>query len=130
MILATICTSLALYLGLGIDADPDMLDVMGTGDVAENDLDEEIAAQSVPPPATTTTTTQQPAFVKKSKKGVVDDWNADEDAIAAEENLSKEEVGNGTEGTDNEEYDKLMNVYKAFRKVKTEFDEKFKDMWA
>jgi hypothetical protein len=130
MVLATIATSIALHLGLGTDGDPEMLDVMGTGDAAENDADEKIAAAIVPDaPASPVATIQHIAPVKRSKK-VVDDWDAGEDAIVAEENYLKSEGLNGTGTTDDEEYDKLMNVYKAFRKLKTEFDEKFRAIWA
>jgi ATP-dependent RNA helicase DDX60 len=130
MVLATIATSIALHLGLGSDADPEMLDVMGSGDAAENDADEEIAAATVPDaPVKTAAPLQTAVPVRKSKK-VVDDWDAGEDAIVAEENYLKSEGLNGTGATDNEEYDKLMSVYKAFRKLKTEFDEKFRAIWA
>jgi len=130
LVLATIATSLALYLGLGSDADPEMLDVMGSGDAAENDGDEAMAADAIPDStAMKTTPAPQPTFAKKGKK-VVDDWDAGEDAIVAEENFLKSEGANGTGATDDEEYDKLMNVYKAFRKLKTEFDNKFREIWA
>ncbi|KAF4635469.1 hypothetical protein G7Y89_g2618 [Cudoniella acicularis] len=113
------------------EADPEMLDVMGSGDAAENDGDEQVAAKT----ETVTPTTQQQnapaqaAPVRKSKK-VVDDWDAGEDAIDAEEKFLENGGLNGTGATDDEEYDKLMNVYKAFRKLKTEFDEKFRAIWA
>jgi len=131
MVLATIVTSLALYIGLGNSDDPEMLDVMGTGDAAENDADEEIAAASVPlaPPATTTIINTQQALPARKKK-VVDDWDAGEDALVEEENYLKTEGQNGVGATDGEEYEKLLNVYKAFRKLKTEFDEKFRAIWA
>jgi hypothetical protein len=130
LVLATIATSLALYLGLGSDADPEMLDVMGSGDAAENDGDEAMAADAIlDSTAMKTTPAPQQTFAKKGKK-VVDDWDAGEDAIVAEENYMKSEGANGTGVTDDEEYDKLMNVYKAFRKLKTEFDSKFREIWA
>lgn len=108
-----------------------MLDIMGTGDAAENDGDEEIAAASVPAP-TVGTTPAPLVFAKKGKKGVVDDWDAGEDAIVAEEDFLKNEKGEegGRGETDDEEYERLMNVYRAFRKLKTEFDEKFRAIWA
>lgn len=103
---------------------------MGSGDAAENDGDEIMAAEAIPDttPAKTTSAPQQ-TFAKKGKK-VVDDWDAGEDAMAAEENYLKKEGENGPAATDDEEYDKLMNVYKAFRKLKTEFDAKFREIWA
>ena len=107
-----------------------MLDIMGSGDAAENEGDESMAADAIPDTvATKTTLAAQPAFVKKGKR-VVDDWDAGEDAMEAEENYLKKEGENGPEATDDEEYEKLMNVYKAFRKLKTEFDAKFREIWA
>ena len=130
MVLATIATSIALHLGLGTDADPEMLDVMGAGDAAENDADEKVAAATITDaPTTQALTNQAAAPVKKSKK-VVDDWDAGEDALVAQEDYLKSEGLNGTGATDDEEYDKLMNVYKAFRKLKSEFDEKFHAIFA
>lgn len=126
MILATIVTSLALHLGLHSDADPEMLDVMGSGDVAENDADAEVAAALVPEPGPTGgkfAPPVPPPAVKKEK--VVEDWGASEDALQAKEEHLKNESLNGTGATDDEEYDKLLNVYKAFRLLKTAFDEKF-----
>jgi ATP-dependent RNA helicase DDX60 len=129
MVLATITTSLALYLGLDSEADPEMLDIMGSGDAAENDADEEVAAKTEPEPVARSNAPTQAAPVRKSKK-VADDWGASEDAMVAEEDYLKSEGLNGTGATDDEEYDKLMNVYKGFRKLKTEFDEKFRAIWA
>lgn len=130
MILATIATSIALHLGLGNDADPEMLDVMGAGDAAENDADEKVAAATIPDaPGAAAVTAQAVAPVRKSKK-VVDDWNAGEDALVAQEDYLKNEVLNGTGATDDEEYEKLMNVYKAFKQLKAAFDEKFHAIFA
>lgn len=127
LVLATITTSLALYLGLGNASDPEMLDVMGSGDVAENDADEQVAAESIPEPAVKTTAGPQAPVIRKKK--VVDDWDAGEDALVAEEDYLKNEAET-VGATDDEEYDKLMNVYRAFRKLQTEFNSKFRLIWA
>jgi hypothetical protein len=130
MVLATVATSLALYLGLGNDSDPEMLDIMGTGDAAENEEDEQDAAAAIPDTlATNKSSTIQAPVVRKSKK-VVDDWDAGEDALVAEEDALKDAVLSGVSANDDEEYEKLMNVYKAFRKLKVEFDAKFLEIWA
>ncbi|KAE8449822.1 hypothetical protein EG329_007299 [Mollisiaceae sp. DMI_Dod_QoI] len=130
MVLATIATSLALHLGLDSGSDPEMLDVMGSGDAAENDADEKVAAATIPDaPTAKIINPDQPVQPKKSKK-VAEDWDTGEDALVAEEDYLKSRVGREMEGTDDEEYDKLMNVYKAFRKLKTDFDEKFRAIWA
>ncbi|KUJ17972.1 P-loop containing nucleoside triphosphate hydrolase protein [Mollisia scopiformis] len=128
MILATITTSLAIYLGLDSGTDPEMLDVMGSGDAAENDADEKVAAETIPDaPVANKTVTPDQTFQPKKNRKVAEDWDAGEDALVAEEDFLKSRVGKEMEGTDDEEYEKLMNVYKAFKKLKTEFDEKF---WA
>ncbi|PQE07733.1 DEAD DEAH box helicase protein [Rutstroemia sp. NJR-2017a BVV2] len=129
MILATICTSLALYLGLE-DSDAEILDVMGAGDEVENANDERLAEDGIqtvsvsPPPSLK----EQPKPVRGRK--VVESWDAYEDKLAAEEDYLQEELDNDAGATDDEEYEKLKNVYRAFRKLKTEFDEKFTAIWA
>lgn len=139
MVLATIATSLAIYLGLGNAEDPEMLNVMGTGEAAENEEDEkEAATAETDSTITTSTSTSKTSastaassvtFAKKGKK-VVEDWDAGEDAMAAEEDYLKTERENSSAVGDDEEYDQLMSVYKAFKKLKTEFDEKFLLIWA
>jgi hypothetical protein len=140
LVLATIQTSLANYLGLGKGGgDEDQLDVMGGGDAAENDNDEEEAANSVPVVAPAALTGVAPTGaqgltatgfpIRKGKKNVADDWDADEDAMVAKEKIDAEVLGPGVD-TDDEEYDKLMHVYRAFTKLKKEFDSKFREIWA
>lgn len=116
MVLATIVTSLAVYLGLGNNADPEMLDVMGSGDLAENDADADIAEEIITDPSAAA---KAPVMaiagqIKRSKK-VADDWDAGEDALVAEEDYRKTEAANATSTSDPEEYEKLMTVYRAFR---------------
>ena len=103
---------------------------MGGGDAAENDGDEKAAEVTIPEPTITNKfdAPKPPPIVKKKK--VADDWDAGEDEIAEEEAFNKAERENVLGGTDDEEFEQLMNVYKAFKKLKTEFDEKFKVIWA
>lgn len=133
LVLATICTSLALYLGLGPkgkEGDEEMLDIMGSGDAAENDRDEEEAAETMSLASSTPSAAQAPAApLRRGKKNVAEDWDADEDAIVALEKRVAEGDDGGI-GTDDEEYEKLMNVYRAFRKLRAEFDAKFREIWA
>ncbi|KAK6597799.1 dead deah box helicase [Botrytis cinerea] len=129
MVLATIATSLALHLGLGQDTDSELLDVMGAGDSVENENDEKMAEDSIPQAASGPPSEVQQAQPVRRKK-VVDDWDAGEDRLAAEEDYLEKEKESGAGATDDEEYEKLMNVYRAFRKLKTEFDEKFRAIWA
>jgi hypothetical protein len=133
LVLATIATSLALYLGLGPkgrDAEEEMLGVVGGGDADDNERDEQEAAETIVPATTTTQSTNLPPLLKKGKKGVVvaEDWDAaDEDDLEAPETQDMEAEQSRT---DDEEYDELMTVYRAFRKLKTEFDTKFLAIWA
>lgn len=148
MILATICTSLAIYLGIAsADSDAEMLD-MGAGEAAEAEADEQEAAalelasaSSVMSGTTNSKSTISSAssvasggkLFSKSKKKVADDWDADEDELTAEDKFRESEKANGS-GTgsksDDEEYEQLMSVYQAFKKLRTEFDEKFKAIFA
>ncbi|TGO55436.1 hypothetical protein BCON_0092g00190 [Botryotinia convoluta] len=129
MVLATIATSLALHLGLGQDTDSELLDVMGAGDSVENENDEKMAEDSIPQAVSGPSSEVQQAQPVRRKK-VVDDWDAGEDRLAAEEDYLEKEKESGAGATDDEEYEKLMTVYRAFRKLKTEFDEKFRAIWA
>lgn len=124
MVLATITTSLALYLGLGNDADPEMLDVMGSGDAQENEGDEQVAAAEEKTPTGPASNEQRQAPTIRKKK-VAEDWDAGEDALVEEEDFHKNESQSGTAASDSEEYEQLLNVYKAFKKLKAEFDSKF-----
>lgn len=129
MVLATIATSLALHLGLGQNTDAELLDVMGAGDSVENENDAKMAEESIPQAVSAPSTELQQAQPVRRKK-VVDDWDAGEDRLAAEEDYLEKEKESGAGATDDEEYEKLMTVYRAFRKLKTEFDEKFYAIWA
>jgi len=130
LVLATIVSSLSNYLGLGKSGEnEDMLDVMGSGDAAENDKDEEEAAASVTVNAPVAAPQTHAPLLKKGKKNVADDWESDEDKAVEREN-SGGAIGGGTPQNDDEEYDKLMNVYRAFAKLKKEFDLKFREIWA
>ncbi|KAA8565170.1 hypothetical protein EYC84_010910 [Monilinia fructicola] len=129
MVLATIATSLALHLGLGQDTDAELLDVMGAGDSVENENDEKMAEDAIPQTISAPSSELQPYQPVRRKK-VVDDWDAGEDRLAAEEDYLEKERESGAGVTDDDEYQKLMTVYRAFRKLKTEFDEKFRAIWA
>ncbi|QSZ32856.1 hypothetical protein DSL72_002436 [Monilinia vaccinii-corymbosi] len=129
MVLATIATSLALHLGLGQDTNAELLDVMGAGDSVENENDEKIAEEAVPQAVSAPASEIQQAPPVRRKK-VVDDWDAGEDRLAAEEDYLEKEKESGAGVTDDEEYQKLMNVYRAFRMLKAEFDEKFRAICA
>jgi hypothetical protein len=142
LVLATIVTSLAGYLGLSNgDIDEEMLETMGFGDVAENEDDGEMAEastttdsvsmQSMQSMHSTTSASSTTSLGSKNSKPVADDWDAAEDAIVAQQQLNDEEETRVAQfGTDDEEYKNLMKVYRAFKKLKTEFDVKFYEIWA
>lgn len=133
MVLATIVTSLGNYLGLGKGSgDEDMLDVMGSGDVAENDKDDEEAAAVAAPETSssgTATPTQTGLPVRKFKKNVAEDWDADEDKLSAQDKIDAQVEGDNN-ANDAEEYKSLMNVYRGFARLKNEFDAKFREIFA
>lgn len=138
LVLATIVTSLAGYLGLGKgDVDEEILETMGFGNLAENDDDEEMAetstfTTSVSAHSTHSTPSASSGMGVGSKKSkrVAEDWDAAEDAMVAQQQADEEEIKAAHFGTDDEEYKKLMKVYRAFKRLKTEFDTKFQEIWA
>jgi ATP-dependent RNA helicase DDX60 len=139
LVLATIVTSLAGYLGIGKgDVDEEILETVGFGDLAENDNDEEMAETSItttsastPPTLSTPSTSSSTGSVRKNSERVAEDWDAAEDAIVAQQQINNEEEGKAVNfRTDDQDYKKLMKVYLAFKKLKTEFDIKFREIWA
>lgn len=126
MVLGTITSSIANYLGLGFE-DPELLDIMGTGDAAENDEDEREAAAAEVSTETRALTSNAPKVFKPKKK-VADDWDAAEDEIGAHEAIHAPDDRPAV--SDEEEYDAMLKTFKAFSKLKNEFDTKFREMWA
>lgn len=141
LVLATIVTSLAGYLGLGSgDVDEEILEVMGGGDVAENENDErmdegksgEDAAETSRVPSASLALSQQGIAIRRNMLDEVpDDWDVDEDTFEAQPVADEEDdVTAPQPQADDAEYMKMMKVYVAFKKLKAEFDAKFLDMWA
>ena len=134
LVLATIVTSLAGYLGLGTgNVNEEILEVMGSGDAAENDGDEELAAETATSNPTSSVlpdpSIPPSSMQRNKKKKVADDWDADEDEMVAKEKMA-EETKTIKVVSDDEEYEAMMNVYRAFLKLKVEFDTKFRAIWA
>lgn len=136
LVLGTVCAALAVYLGVvmgGRDADDEMLGVMGMGDVAENEMDEKEAeevmggeeAKTGGPAAAVAGAAA--GVMRKGKRGVAEEWGEAEDKLQEEERMEEEWE---ERGTDSEEYERLLKVYRAFRKLKAEFDSKFLEIWA
>ena len=140
-VLATVVTSLTNFMNLGTESDLDFIDVRGGGDDDEEDLEDKLqgVADDVQGPATGSQGARGPAAqhnlpvqVAKKKKKVVDSWDDE-----AESESSEGE--NWDDGEDSEEeagevaWDEktgLLNVLKAFKLLKADFDTKFRAMWA
>lgn len=144
MVLATIVTSLSNFMNLGTESDLDFIDIRGGGDEAEEDREDKFLptdnASEITNLSGTTLNSgtgpvkqDLPVLTKKKKTKVVDSWEdeADEAEDSAEENWDD---GSEDEGTQEppawEEGAGLLNVLKAFRALKTDFDTKFRTMWA
>ncbi|KAH8807909.1 hypothetical protein F5884DRAFT_821438 [Xylogone sp. PMI_703] len=140
LVLATIVTSLAVHLGFGGDDDPDMLNVVGSGDAIQKEVDEKAAgaassegddANSTSSVSTTNKTPTKGVVVKQET--VADNWDESKDGEGSEEDSSsKSSLENDILAKEihDTDYRELLNVYKAFRMLQTEFNEKFKAIWA
>ncbi|KZM19932.1 RNA helicase [Ascochyta rabiei] len=144
MVLATIVTSLTNFMNLGTESDLDFIDVRGGGDDEEEEQEDKLlptgpggdeatgpqsGAQGVRGPAQ-----QQnlPIQLAKKKKKVVESWDEE-----AESSSSDGENWDDGEDSDEEkgevawdEQTGLLNVLKAFKLLKADFDTKFRAMWA
>lgn len=144
MVLATIVTSLSNFMNLTNESDLDFTDVRGEGDEAEERAEDKLlpedsgydTASTMSMATAKTETTQQnlPVQLKKKKK-VADSWDDDADEedfqadLAAEKEKKRMEVER-QEKPAWEEGAGLLNVLKAFKMLREEFDTKFRAMWA
>ncbi|PVH99267.1 P-loop containing nucleoside triphosphate hydrolase protein [Periconia macrospinosa] len=141
MVLATIVTSLSNFMNLSSDSE---LDVRGEGEGVEEAQEDKllpddsgyetgstISAASRGPAARNVL----PVQVKKKKK-VAESWDddADEEDLQAERAAKAERVEAELRALEEkpawEEGQGLLNVLKAFKALKEEFDTKFRAMWA
>lgn len=142
MTLATITTSFSNFLGLGSESDLDFIEVRGGGDDEEENREDKLLPTDPTAEATTANAnaankgpvkqelTIQPK--KKSKKVVAESWD-DEDDDSEESESEVEDEWDAADGQDApawEEGEGLLNVLKAFKALKEDFDTKFKAMWA
>lgn len=148
MVLATIITSLSNFMNLTSESDLDFADVRGEGDEEEERREDKFlpddsgyetaSTASMATSKTGGAPPQQglPIQIKKKKK-VAESWDDDadeedfQDEIAArneEKNKERERVM--PEKPAWEEGAGLLNVLKAFRMLREEFDTKFRAMWA
>jgi hypothetical protein len=143
MTLATITTSLSSFLGLANESDLDFIDVRGGGDDEEENREDKMLPSDTATEASATTTgssnkgpvkqdlTIQPK--RKLKKKVEESW---EDEMGSESEESEVEESWDAEDDDDkeppawEEGEGLLNVLKAFKALKEDFDTKFRAMWA
>ena len=138
LVLATITASLANFLKLP-ESDLSLTEITGEGDEHENLEDDKFAADSTDTESTATSTAtvdtgrtsimsgSSAGLRAKTKKKAKDSWddseNDEEDGQvtngAPEEDRSKEELERG-----------FLNVYKAMKKLRLEFDTKFRKIFA
>ncbi|KAH7313698.1 hypothetical protein B0I35DRAFT_355734 [Stachybotrys elegans] len=142
LVLATIVTSIANFLTKK-DSDLDdlaMMDVQDVGDILEEGVsgaDGDEYWTSAPPDATPTgamTMQKKPAKTGKKKK-VVDSWEDEEDESEESDESSDVDSSVGDNSTAPSSWDDdgergLLKVYKAFKLLQQEFDEKFRKEWA
>jgi superfamily II RNA helicase len=142
MVLATIVTSLSNFMNLGSDSDLDFIDIRGGGDEGEEEKEDKFlpndAASEITNLSGTTLNSgsgivkqEMPIQVKKKKAKVMDSWE-DEDEEESEEDVEEDwdaDEGDG-EAPAWEEGAGLLNVLKAFKALKEDFDTKFRLMWA
>ncbi|KAJ4411487.1 hypothetical protein N0V91_001271 [Didymella pomorum] len=140
MVLATIVTSLTNFMNLGTESDLDFIDVRGGGDDEEEDLEDKLqgvadaagpesGVQGARGPAQ-----QQnlPVQLAKKKKKVVESWD-DEAESESSEGENWDDGEDSEEETGEVAWDEqtgLLNVLKAFKLLKADFDTKFRAMWA
>ena len=140
LVLATITASLANFLKLP-ESDLSLSEITGEGDEHENLQDDQFAADSTTDTESTGTSTatadtgrtsvntgSSAGLKPKAKKKVVESWEDSDDDEGGdqeetngviEDNLSKEDLESG-----------FLNVYKAMKKLRFEFDTKFRKIFA
>ncbi|KAH0541683.1 hypothetical protein FGG08_003846 [Glutinoglossum americanum] len=147
LVLATIVTSLTNFMKLDrMDDDAVMADIAGQGDEMEEVADEK-AEEAAEGSADKLSSSKLPIRSKspepvrkiqqKKKEAVPDTWEGEEDIIADKEETAaaaadEESWGDSSEKSDvpPTTEDGLLNVLQAFKRLKGEFDEKFRAMWA
>ncbi|KAH8731978.1 hypothetical protein GQ44DRAFT_755334 [Phaeosphaeriaceae sp. PMI808] len=142
MVLATIVTSISSFMNLGTESDLDFIDVRGGGDEAEEDREDKFlpndAASEITNLSGTTLNSGNgqakqdlPVLAKKKKAKVMDSWD-DEDDEEVEEEVEEDWDADDADQEPQawEEGAGLLNVLKAFKALKEDFDTKFRTMWA
>jgi len=146
MVLATIVTSLSNFMHLSSESDLDFTDVRGEGEDAEERQEDKLLPPEDSGYETASTTSlahrndaekKTLAVQSKKKKKVADSWDADADEEELEEEIEAKREKKAAEVAKQkmekpawEEGTGLLNVLKAFKELKEEFDTKFRAMWA
>ena len=138
--LATICASLANFLKLP-ESDLSLLDVIGEGDESNNVEDDKFGGDSTTDTESTTasvatadtgrtsmTTASSTSTKSKPKKKVAQSWD---DSEVEEEDGPEETAGALGDDLSKQELEKgFLDVYKALTKLRSEFDTKFRKIFA
>ena len=138
--LATVCASLANFLKLP-ESDLSLLDLIGEGDENNNLEDDKFGGDSTTDTESTTastattdtgrtslTTASSTSTKPKAKKKVADSWD---DSDAEEAEPEEETDGASVDDPSTEDLEKgFLNVYKAMTKLRSEFDIKFRKIFA
>ena len=160
LVLATIVTSLKNYFKLGENADVDMTDLQGGGDMQEELHDEQLAMSEVgtsdvlEPDAAKKPVPAKTKGSKKKTASEIDNWDdeaasSDGDSASVGDELESSRTTHSHQHTSStgattpltapsafgdtgmsEGGQDLRKVLKAFERLKVTFDEKFRAMWA
>lgn len=142
MVLATITASLASFLKISASDDINLIDVIGEGDEQANLEDDEFAT-NLPVEKTDTVTssassekgrtapsaTSSAAAKPRSKAKVADSWSDDDEGDSASGN-DEDTAAEADDRSVQEIEQGFKNIYKAFSKLRFEFDTKFKKIFA
>lgn len=148
LVLATVITSLGNYMKIPEGEGGGMEDLVGGGDDSNNKDEEALeaadsgygsAASSSSVGELVASTSAISLATKGKRKKVEESWEVEADADAKQAQEEEEEAA-WDEGGDSEEDDEpqtvremergFVSIYKAFKKLKGEFDEKFRAMFA
>ncbi|CAD0012299.1 unnamed protein product [Aureobasidium pullulans] len=139
LVLATIITSLLNFMKLKVGSDMDFLDTMGELDTLEEAEDETVAVkedgEAVPAPSEAPKAAMATITKKKAKKA--ESW----EDMADEEEVIEKDYNEAAAKLDELNFDSaawegqggekgLLKVLKAFQRLHSEFNLKFKAMWA
>jgi hypothetical protein len=143
MVLATIVTSLSNFMNLTSESDLDFTDVRGEGEEEEERREDQLLPDDsgYETGSTTSMATAKSEAAKqnlplhlKKKKKVAESWDddADEEDFQAELAAEKEKKRRAIEDQEKPAWEGagLLNVLKAFKLLREEFDSKFRAMWA